>query len=265
MRTVDAIKEQLRTLKTPGVIIKRPEINELPALLDEEPIEQAALAGFNASNGILVLTKRVLLYVSKSTGSLITKPIPTTSIKSVSHSTSTLFGTITLDTNEGQVVFEKVVDRNKGLTIVQFLRFYIDGTPLPVQKPQLSPQRRNMMVFFFVFAIGFWLYAARPWETSTAASPSLSQPARPASNTLSVSRSTLGDKWPLTVDSGVLSCVDPMSVVFETSGRRYAVNGAAKTKTGLPPVDAIWADNPSVAGLKKDISPLIDRGLALCK
>ena len=70
-------------------------------------------------------------------------------------------------------------------------------------------------------------------------------------SSLLVSRADFGADWPLTVESGVLSCIAPSSVVFEANGRMYAVNGAAKSQTGLAAINAIWADNPSVAGLKK--------------
>jgi hypothetical protein len=57
-----------------------------------------------------------------------------------------------------------------------------------------------------------------------------------------VSRAEFGDKWPLTVEEGVLRC-DPRgalgAVLFETGGRRYAVNGTAKS-LGHRPIDPIW-------------------------
>jgi hypothetical protein len=79
-----------------------------------------------------------------------------------------------------------------------------------------------------------------------------------------VSRAELGDAWPLTVDDGVLACRDG-SVTFTAGGNSYAVNGTAKTATSLPDIDAIWADDPSTPGLKINIAPLIERGLALCR
>jgi hypothetical protein len=84
---------------------------------------------------------------------------------------------------------------------------------------------------------------------------------------LYVSRSDLRDDWPLTVDAGYLNCpTDPSSgvVAFYDGSRYYAVNGLARSVTDYPDIDAIWADNPISPGIKKDIGPLIDRGLALC-
>jgi hypothetical protein len=54
-------------------------------------------------------------------------------------------------------------------------------------------------------------------------------------------------------------------VLFETGGTVYAVNGTATShQPDLPEIDAIWADNPSLPGLKVDISPIISAGLEEC-
>jgi len=89
--------------------------------------------------------------------------------------------------------------------------------------------------------------------------------AAPAAEPGHVSRATMGEDWPLTVDSGTLRC-EGDAVTFETTdGDIYAVNGTAKTTTDYPDIDAIWADDPALAGLKKNIGPLIDQGLKLCE
>lgn len=81
-----------------------------------------------------------------------------------------------------------------------------------------------------------------------------------------------GDKWPFTVNEGILSCKDTGSVVGSTrmlevtltaNGVTYALNGTAKQNTNYANVDPIWANNPSLPGTKKDIGPIIDRGLQL--
>lgn len=77
-------------------------------------------------------------------------------------------------------------------------------------------------------------------------------------------------KWPLTVERGQLRCIGSRgagAVVFLTpDGTNYAVNGTAKTQLpDVAEIDAIWANDRSLgAGLKKDIGPLIERGLKLC-
>ena len=47
-------------------------------------------------------------------------------------------------------------------------------------------------------------------------------------------------------------------------GTMYAANGTAKAHTDYPSLNAIWAADPDNDGLKIDISPVIDAGVALC-
>jgi hypothetical protein len=82
-----------------------------------------------------------------------------------------------------------------------------------------------------------------------------------------VTRADLGQTWPLTVNMGRLDCIGENGVgaviFYGPDGTEYALNGTAKSQ--LPHVqgiDPIWAD--AGGGLKKDIGPLIERGLALC-
>ncbi len=86
-----------------------------------------------------------------------------------------------------------------------------------------------------------------------------------STNEVEVSASDFGNDWPLTVVQGTLQCEPPGSVVFTTpEGTSYAVNGTAKDATDLPEIDAIWAEG-EVEGLKRNLGPLIQRGLALCE
>ena len=48
------------------------------------------------------------------------------------------------------------------------------------------------------------------------------------------------------------------------SGKTYAANGTAKDNTDYPALNPIWAGDPDVDGLKINIGPIIDAGLALC-
>lgn len=79
-----------------------------------------------------------------------------------------------------------------------------------------------------------------------------------------ITREMLGDEWPFTVEAGVVAC-DGGGVTFTAEGVTYAVNGTAKDGDMGADIMAIWADNPSVPGLKKDIGAVITRGLELCK
>lgn len=86
------------------------------------------------------------------------------------------------------------------------------------------------------------------------------------SNILSVHE--FGEKWPFIVDEGEVRCVDGMFIVFSVKGIIYAVNGTARSamkKNGWRDVYEIWKDNPELPDSKISISPIIDRGLELCK
>lgn len=78
-----------------------------------------------------------------------------------------------------------------------------------------------------------------------------------------VRRSDFGRAWPLTVTSGVLNC-EGLAVTFTANGTTYAVNGFARQMDRWPDINPIWADAGIGLGYKKDIGPLIERGLELC-
>ena len=80
-----------------------------------------------------------------------------------------------------------------------------------------------------------------------------------------VTQAEFGDAWPFTVAEGTVRCVGASSVVFDTGGRTYAVNGTAKAQTEFPDFDSIWAADPKgIPGTKKSIGPIITKGLSLC-
>ena len=79
-----------------------------------------------------------------------------------------------------------------------------------------------------------------------------------------VSRAQLGAAWPFSVAAGVVRCELGGAVVFRANGVDYAINGTARGLDRWAEVDDIWLDDPSIPGTKKDISPILDRGLQLC-
>ena len=84
-----------------------------------------------------------------------------------------------------------------------------------------------------------------------------------------ITKQEFGDKWPFTVDEGVLACKGSGGigeVTFRVEGRTYAVNGNAKATNNYLPLMEIWADAPSIPGAKKgNVMPIIERGLQLCQ
>lgn len=78
-----------------------------------------------------------------------------------------------------------------------------------------------------------------------------------------VSRATMGSEWPLTIEQGVLSCIMPgKAIILIADGATYAVNSPAREGSNRLPS---WKDIMDVREGEKDLSPLIDEGLELCK
>jgi hypothetical protein len=67
--------------------------------------------------------------------------------------------------------------------------------------------------------------------------------------------------WPLTVDSGTLSC-SGSKILFKVGGITYSLNGYPGN--GYADVNSILADDPDVPGLKMNVYSLVTEGEALC-
>jgi len=101
----------------------------------------------------------------------------------------------------------------------------------------------------------------------TATKAPTAQPASSGASGGKVSRADFGEAWPLTIEEGTLACVPGNRIVLFANGQVYAVNGLARgnmAQRGWRDIQEIWADAPGDLGLKKDIGPLIERGLTLC-
>ena len=81
---------------------------------------------------------------------------------------------------------------------------------------------------------------------------------------VAITRAEYGDRWPFTVDRGVLQCVQLKGSIATVTFSGYALNGTAKQLKRYRDVAAIWRSNPKSPGTKISIGPLITRGLALC-
>lgn len=81
-----------------------------------------------------------------------------------------------------------------------------------------------------------------------------------------ITRKDYGNNWPFIVDEVYLDC-QGFSVTVTANGTTYAVNGRAKDFTDYPDVTPIWAIDTSFNDptVRKDIGPIIDAGLELCK
>lgn len=88
------------------------------------------------------------------------------------------------------------------------------------------------------------------------------------SSGLKITRDEYGESWPLTVSEGYLDCRGLNEIVFTVqNGKTYAVNGSAKSNKEYADIIEIWKVDSSYndPAIRKDISPLIERGLELCK
>jgi hypothetical protein len=110
---------------------------------------------------------------------------------------------------------------------------------------------------------------ATPAPTATAGPTTTPRPTwtpRPTKAVLTAQE--FGADWPFTVRSIEIWCTERREVVFRAAGTIYALNGTAKgaaKKNGWEDdLRPIWRDDPAVAGLKVNLSPILDRGLALC-
>ncbi|WP_448529194.1 DUF2511 domain-containing protein [Raineya sp.] len=81
-------------------------------------------------------------------------------------------------------------------------------------------------------------------------------------NRISVSRSDLGENYPLTVNNCEVFCENDMLFCY-ANGKIYALNGLAQQKA--QPIDEIWDKHPTIPNVKKSIEPLADIAKKTCK
>ena len=123
----------------------------------------------------------------------------------------------------------------------------------PTPRPKIPPLRIALMVG--ALALLVWVYTIRNPATPAATPvPLTAQPGY-------ISKTMLGDAWPLTLTAGRLTCGQAQAVIFSAEdGTSYAVNSPAKGQAAalkLQPIESILLPgaNPNA---------LIDAGLKLC-
>jgi len=85
-----------------------------------------------------------------------------------------------------------------------------------------------------------------------------------------VSKADMGEKWPFTVENGLVHCFDGRELVFEANGIKYSLNGWAETfaseKGYNTNLKAIWARDPKYPDLELflSIGPITDLAEAEC-
>ena len=68
--------------------------------------------------------------------------------------------------------------------------------------------------------------------------------------------------WAFTVDKVRIGCQKQLPVV-EANYQTYGLTGFSASMVGQD-ISPIWADDPLIKGLKKNISPFIDMALKMC-
>ncbi|WP_353885870.1 DUF2511 domain-containing protein [uncultured Deinococcus sp.] len=126
----------------------------------------------------------------------------------------------------------------------------------------MTARRRVSPVLWFALAAGVFL--ALLIGAAVYAVP------KPSPTTQTIGVEDLGAKWPLTFERGELACLGQAITIKDlASNITYALNGAADgaaREFGWSDVRPVWKDAPTSMGIPKlDISPLIDRGLSLCR
>lgn len=139
---------------------------------------------------------------------------------------------------------------------------------------------RTSFVAATVFAIILFGGDEKPYvaPTQVAAAPAAPTPSVVERHQVTITRAEYGEAWPFTVESGVLKGnptgrklsdgTELAEVTFATGGKTYYVNGIAKGTRRYAELDDIWAADssaPKELALRKNIGPIIDRGLKLAR
>lgn len=133
----------------------------------------------------------------------------------------------------------------------------------------------SLVIFMFVI-IGCSTPERRESTTKTKHKTTISAPtvasakANAKTYEVKITKQEYCSSWPFTVNEGVLTCKDSgitvgttemKEVLFTTNEVTYALNGYAKGLKKYADVRKIWADDPTMPGLKKNIGPIIERAL----
>lgn len=301
--TQDEIKQRLKELGWQPLFINQAAVHILGAsetLTPPETIENAVTTKYAGENGILFATNQRLLFVHRGLIKTQSHSFMYPSIHGVTSKTGIAKGSMTVRIDGKDELFDAIPNpmllimppyitqriagvlpsssppRSMDIVEPSMQSPSVQPSPVTTAQPSVSPSPRPqakvspglaLLVALLLFGVVFWLN--RDDSAQSSSSPSVAGSSLP-DHAERVSKASFGTDWPLTVNDGILICL-PVgsgglgSIVFETGGRRYAVNGIAKSRTDYPDIDAIWAAGSANEGPKKNIGPFINKGLSLCK
>ena len=73
----------------------------------------------------------------------------------------------------------------------------------------------------------------------------------------------LGQAWPFSVDSGVVSCEGTNIALFTVDGTTYGLNSAA-LEQNYADSEPIRIDNPAIPGVRLDLGTIISLAIRQC-
>ena len=125
----------------------------------------------------------------------------------------------------------------------------------------------NRMASVWVWALSVGMVIAAVWLMPP--EPEVGQTDAPTGDPAVVTADTWSDgPWPLTVGGGVLECVDEAVFIATDDGRKWPLNGLARTVHAQfgaePATEPIWRENPELPGTRINIGPLIAHARRLC-
>jgi hypothetical protein len=131
-----------------------------------------------------------------------------------------------------------------------------------------APKKKSLLTWIILIFIVLVVYNYFPSSDRAASSTAGTKYIHSSVGGLTISKAQFGDKWPLTINKGVVKCTKNNAVVFEAEGKTYAVNGAAQGlayEMGYHSLSAIRIPDLAIGGkAKKSISPVLDSGVKLC-
>jgi len=80
-----------------------------------------------------------------------------------------------------------------------------------------------------------------------------------------VTKEEYGERWPFTVDEGYLDCKGFREVIFRVGRKEYGLSGEAVGAEKYLNIDPIWREDPQMKGTKIIVTPLVQKGLGICK
>jgi hypothetical protein len=150
------------------------------------------------------------------------------------------------------------------------------SNPATEDKAKGSTANRDRRAIIFLLCFLATLFGLAIWG-GYKAEKAREESSRPENQGIPIDQSTLGEDWPLTLQSGRIWCATyirsngvevPNAVIFYgEDNQHYAVNGTATSVTNYPSILTIAQPNltPGMEDTTKSVGPIISIGLEQCR